>query len=194
MTWASMSRALSQRASQNPSRPASKATAQRLALDARHNAGDEPARQAQFDNGDQRAVRIEGARRSAQIVQLLHGGRSIGSRQQRWIAISSPPPHSISFGGFRTPATSRGVRGAVRHGPASENLHNLVVLSVRRSLPVYSGKQTSSRPVGTSHLSQYSTRPSRTLGRQGTPFHATRTSGRNAVKLTDVNGFARCRC
>jgi hypothetical protein len=33
---------------------------QRLALDARHNASDEPARQAQFDNGDQRAVRIEG--------------------------------------------------------------------------------------------------------------------------------------
>ncbi|MDI2078423.1 hypothetical protein, partial [Bradyrhizobium sp. Mp27] len=30
-----------------------------LALDTRHNAGDEPARQAQFDNGDQRAVRIE---------------------------------------------------------------------------------------------------------------------------------------
>jgi hypothetical protein len=31
---------------------------QRLALDARHDAGDEPARQAQFDNGYQRAVRI----------------------------------------------------------------------------------------------------------------------------------------
>src|SRR6202795_239570 len=44
-----------------------------LALDARHDAGDEPARQAQFDNGDQRAVRIERARGSAQIIQLLHG-------------------------------------------------------------------------------------------------------------------------
>src|SRR6478609_2061178 len=46
---------------------------QRLALDARHDTGNEPARQAQFDNGDQRAVRIEGARGSAQIVTLLHG-------------------------------------------------------------------------------------------------------------------------
>jgi hypothetical protein len=46
---------------------------QRLALDARHDAGDQLARQAQFDNGDQRAVRIEGARGSAQIIQLLHG-------------------------------------------------------------------------------------------------------------------------
>ena len=105
MTWASMSRALSQRASQKPSRPASKATAmrlilmpcllrflspsmqqlqqcalvdrellQRLALDARHDAGDEPARQAHFDNGDQRAVRIEGGEGSAQIVHFCMGG------------------------------------------------------------------------------------------------------------------------
>lgn len=41
---------------------------QRLALDARHDAGDEPALQAQFDYGDQHAVRIEGARGPAQIV------------------------------------------------------------------------------------------------------------------------------
>jgi len=37
---------------------------QRLALDARHDAGDEPARQAQLDNGDQRAVRIKGVRQA----------------------------------------------------------------------------------------------------------------------------------
>src|SRR5258707_7435113 len=76
---------------------------QRLALDARHNAGDEPARQAQFDNGYQRAVRIEGARGSAQIVQLLHGAlhRFTSATMD---AISSPPPHSISLGGLRTPA------------------------------------------------------------------------------------------
>ena len=35
---------------------------QRLALDARHDAGDEPARLAHLDHGDQRAVRIEGGR------------------------------------------------------------------------------------------------------------------------------------
>src|SRR6266550_5676635 len=76
---------------------------QRLALDARHDAGDEPTRQAQFDNGDQRAVRIEGARGSAQIVQLLHGAlhRLTSATMD---AISSPPPHSISLGGLRTPA------------------------------------------------------------------------------------------
>ena len=65
-----------------------------LALDARHNAGDEPARQAQFDNGDQRAVRIEGARGSAQIVQLLHGALhrfTLATMD----AISLPSPHSI---------------------------------------------------------------------------------------------------
>src|SRR5258708_40185619 len=76
---------------------------QRLALDARHDAGDEPVRQAQFDNGDQRAVRIEGARGSAQIVQLLHGAlhRFTSATMD---ALSSPPPHSIYLGGFRTPA------------------------------------------------------------------------------------------
>src|ERR1700730_17124490 len=74
-----------------------------LAPAARHDAGDEPARQAQFDNGDQRAVRVEGARRSAQIIQLLHGAlhRFTSATMD---AISSPPPHSISLGGLRTPA------------------------------------------------------------------------------------------
>src|ERR1700726_5166992 len=74
-----------------------------LALDPRHDAGDEPARQAQFDNGDQRTVRVEGARGSAQIIQLLHGAlhRFTSATMD---AISSPPPHSISLGGLRTPA------------------------------------------------------------------------------------------
>src|SRR5260221_14643496 len=93
---------------------------QRLALDARHDAGDEPARQAQFDNGYQRAVRIEGARGSAQIIQLLHGAlhRFISATMD---AISSLPPHSISLGGLRTPAP--GVRAATIKGPASPDLH-----------------------------------------------------------------------
>src|SRR6476659_10195009 len=85
---------------------------QRLALDARHDAGDEPARQAQFDYGR--------ARGSAQIVQLLHGvlHRFTSATMD---AISSPPPHSISLGGLRTPAPR--VRGTTVMGPASENLH-----------------------------------------------------------------------
>src|SRR5271156_3418618 len=47
---------------------------QRLALDARHDAGNEPARQAHLDHSDQRAVRFEGNEGSTQIIQLLHWG------------------------------------------------------------------------------------------------------------------------
>src|ERR1019366_9893681 len=47
---------------------------QRLALDARHDTGNEPARQAHLNDRNQRAVRFEGGEGSAQIVQLLHGG------------------------------------------------------------------------------------------------------------------------
>src|SRR5215470_184236 len=84
---------------------------QRLALDARYNAGGEPARQAQFNNGDQRVVRIEGARGSAQIVQLLHGALhrfTLATMD----AISSPPPHSIFHGG-RPTHLARATRFAV---------------------------------------------------------------------------------
>ncbi|HWO07909.1 MAG TPA: hypothetical protein VNN80_00475, partial [Polyangiaceae bacterium] len=103
MTWASTSRARSQRASQKPSRPASKATArrvmahpafrlvppamqeaergvlvglellERVALEAGHDPGDEPARAAQLDDGDQRAVLLEGDEGPAQVVALRHG-------------------------------------------------------------------------------------------------------------------------
>jgi hypothetical protein len=63
---------------------------QRLALDARHDAGDEPALQAQFDDADQCAIRIEGDEGSAQVVQLLHGTlhRFISAPMD---VISSPP-------------------------------------------------------------------------------------------------------
>src|SRR5271169_1827445 len=46
---------------------------QRLALDARHDTGNEPARQAHLNDRDQRAVRFEGGEGSAKVVQLLHG-------------------------------------------------------------------------------------------------------------------------
>jgi hypothetical protein len=101
MTWASTSRARSQRASQRPSRPASKASAtrvpspgrlvpppvqqpeqgalvrleplQRVAIETRHDRGDEPARVAQLDDGDQRAVLLEGDEGPAQVIALRHG-------------------------------------------------------------------------------------------------------------------------
>src|SRR4029077_11708429 len=67
---------------------------QRLALDARYDAGNEPARLAHLDHGDQRAVRIEGSEGSAQVVQLLHGvlHRFTSATMD---AISASPPHSI---------------------------------------------------------------------------------------------------
>src|SRR6267142_2731606 len=46
---------------------------QRLALDARHDTGNEPARQSHLNDRNQRAVRFEGGEGSAQVVQLLHG-------------------------------------------------------------------------------------------------------------------------
>src|SRR5512133_4281476 len=46
---------------------------QRLALDARHDTGNAPARQAHLNDCDQRAVRFKGGEGSAQVVQLLHG-------------------------------------------------------------------------------------------------------------------------
>src|SRR5262249_49068291 len=78
---------------------------QRLALDARHDGSNEPARQAHLYDGNQRAVRFEAGAASTQVVQLSHGVLSIGSHRRRMDTISSPrSPHSISFGGFRTPA------------------------------------------------------------------------------------------
>src|ERR1700749_316857 len=47
---------------------------QRLALDARHDTGNEPARQTHLNDRNQRAVGLEGGEGSAQVVQLLHGG------------------------------------------------------------------------------------------------------------------------
>jgi transposase len=69
---------------------------QRLAFDARYDAGNEPARQTRLNHSDQCALRFESDEGSAKIVQLLHRG------PRRFTlapmdAISSPPPHSISL-------------------------------------------------------------------------------------------------
>src|SRR4029077_4095988 len=68
---------------------------QRLALDARHDAGNEPARQAHFDHRDQCTVLFQDDTRLAQVVRRLHWGlyRFTSATMD---AISSPPPHSIS--------------------------------------------------------------------------------------------------
>ena len=74
---------------------------QRLALDARHETCNEPARCAHLDYRDQRAIEIKGGERPAQIVRLAlfrlaglglallglahRGAPLIGSRYRRWM-------------------------------------------------------------------------------------------------------------
>ena len=91
---------------------------QRLTLDARHDAGNEPARQTHFDHRDQCAVLFQEIRdcsgRSA-FAWGLH--RSL---QRRWMQFPSPPPHSISKRTMRRP-TRQPFRGRlIRLGEMSE--------------------------------------------------------------------------
>jgi hypothetical protein len=91
--------------------------------------------------GYQRAVRIEGARGSAQIVQLLHGAlhRFTSATMD---AISSPPgpiASPLEVCGRRPPD----VRGTTFMGPASENLHR----SGHPALPALPSKETCRAPV-----------------------------------------------
>src|SRR5271168_3906784 len=64
---------------------------QRLALDARHDTGNEPTRQAHLNDRNQRAGRFEGDEGSTQIVQLLMG-RSIGSLSDDGCDIQAAAP------------------------------------------------------------------------------------------------------
>ena len=54
---------------------------------------------------------------------LPHAQQPNRHRARRTASVS--PPAISSLGGFRTPAPNRGVSGAVRHQPASENLHRI---------------------------------------------------------------------
>src|SRR5438105_3764220 len=120
-----MPRALSQRASQKPSRPASKATAMRSILrpafsaSSRHRCSsfsNALSSTASFFNGwrstpgtipatsqldrliSMTAISVPfGSRAVRDRLRSFNFcmGRSIGSHQRRWNAISSPPPHSI---------------------------------------------------------------------------------------------------
>src|SRR3954464_10133817 len=65
---------------------------QRLALDAWDQPRDEPIRLAHFDDGDQRAILIEGGKGSAQIVRLRHGAlHRIARQRRRWHALAARP-------------------------------------------------------------------------------------------------------
>src|SRR5437868_2637901 len=62
----------------------------RLTLNPGKHAGDEPARLAQLDDGNDRAILVQGDEGSAQVVRLGHRGTpSVTSSDE--VAISSPP-------------------------------------------------------------------------------------------------------
>ena len=64
---------------------------QRLAIDAGHDATDQPARLAQLDHSDQRAILIESGERSAQVIRLWHGALRRLS-QRRWCLVLAARP------------------------------------------------------------------------------------------------------
>src|SRR5262245_11554796 len=72
---------------------------QRLALDARRDTGNEPTRQAHFDDRNQCAGWFEGDEGPTQVVQRLHG--QLHRFTATMDAISTPPPHSIFHHGIR---------------------------------------------------------------------------------------------
>src|SRR5882757_11454253 len=97
-----------------------------LALDARHNPRNEPARKAHLDHGDQRAIRFEGRGGSVQVVQLLHGGalhrftsaltdaicrRPIASPLEVCVRRPRCAPLHLHGAGIRKPSQKRPSRG-----------------------------------------------------------------------------------
>ena len=55
----------------------------RMALYSRNDPGDEPARLAHLDDGDQRAILIQSGEASAQVIRLRHGALRRFSLQRR---------------------------------------------------------------------------------------------------------------
>src|ERR1700719_1822691 len=138
MTCASMPRALSQRASQKPSRPASKATAMRLILcpacsaSSRHrcsNFSNALSSTASFFNGERStpgtipaisqldwpisitAISVASCSRIARDLLKSFScgmGRSVDSLERRWWHCPRRSPHSIFFGAFHALAVDDG--------------------------------------------------------------------------------------
>src|SRR5580700_9123529 len=112
MTWTSISCWASNRASQNPPRPASgpprllapavdqfeqlfrirRQLLQRIARQTRRARGDQPTRLAHFDDDDQRAILIQGGERLAQIERLGHGALHRGFDSSDGALFSPPAP------------------------------------------------------------------------------------------------------
>jgi integrase len=66
---------------------------ERLALDAGHDTGNQPTRQAQLDNGNQRRIHVERGQGSTKVIRLAllwHGGSIAGFTFAPMDTISSP--------------------------------------------------------------------------------------------------------
>src|SRR5437764_5420234 len=71
----------------------------RLALNAGEHTGDQPARLAQLDDGNDCAIVVQGDEGPAQVVQLGHKGTpSVSYLQRRWCHLLRRLPHTISPG------------------------------------------------------------------------------------------------
>src|SRR5437763_2464599 len=77
----------------------------RLTLNAGKHAGNQPARLAHLDHGNDRAILVQGDEGPAQVVRLGHQGTPSVSHSDDGAISSSPAPYHLAAGGrrFRTP-------------------------------------------------------------------------------------------
>src|SRR5436309_10220016 len=103
----------------------------RLALNAGKHTGNQPTRLAHLDDGNDRAILVQGDGGSAQVVRLGHQGTPSVSYSDDGAISSSPAPYHLAAGGseIRTlgPAAiammvSLGRRGSFRRDPRSESV------------------------------------------------------------------------
>src|SRR3954449_11862596 len=84
----------------------------RLALNAGKHTGNQPTRLAHLNNGNDRAVLVQGDEGPAQVVRLGHQGTPSVSYSDDGAISSSPAPYHLAAGAsrFRTISTAQGPR------------------------------------------------------------------------------------
>src|ERR1700752_1553409 len=88
----------------------------RLTLNAGKHAGNQPARLAHLDDGNDRAILVQGDEGPAQVVRLGHQGTPSVSHSDDGAICSSPAPYHLSAGGRGIRTTSPTVNGADTEG------------------------------------------------------------------------------
>src|SRR6202022_991268 len=85
----------------------------RLTLNAGKHPGNQPARLAHLDDGNDRAILVQGDEGPAQVVQLGHRGTPSVICQRRWCHLLRRLPHTISpleGDGFEPSVPRRAIR------------------------------------------------------------------------------------